>query len=96
MNCNCIEENQKAMVGLKVRQGEIIKSELNNQGIIFDNGKAIAVTSSDFDVKIAGKKKSIIKQLIHNFCPFCGKKIDKSGSEASSETLTPSKDAPQN
>lgn len=61
MNCDCLENIRKEMVGKLVG----VEIDLTLSGQTFTTGTHVKV--------IRGKKKRVGLHIFHNYCPWCGK-----------------------
>ncbi len=82
MNCDCIEKLQQGLMehlGITERDFQN-KVEIPLQIKIVGNAM-IGTTFTEAIVRIKGKKT--LKKVEHNFCPFCGKTVEKEVNNAS-------------
>jgi hypothetical protein len=77
--CNCIKDIEKKMIGREVGNGtkkkKVIKATFVSGGFIFGNKPAFQ-SSSIIECELEGQKKPYEQQMLHTFCPFCGKKYE--------------------
>ena len=60
-------------VGSGTKRRKVVKATLVSGGLIFGANPAFR-TSSIIECELDGQKKPFEQNIIHNYCPFCGKK----------------------
>lgn len=77
--CDCIEKlKHRILTEMKECDGRKIENvEFNNSiWTVLDNGRVIDLTYEEFEVSLEGLKRHKKLKIKHNFCPYCGEKID--------------------
>ena len=82
MNCNCIKEIETQAQERKYNGKVISKATVISQVLLFGKGKTDIVTNSEVELEFEGQKKKKVVSITHNFCPFCGVKINEDEAEA--------------
>lgn len=79
--CSCVENLEKRIVSEQPLKDKVItKARLKSQVLLFKSSQV--VTSSILELEVEGRKRPIDQNVIHSFCPFCGKPYNKDGKEA--------------
>lgn len=85
MNCNCISKVRKAFIGKEInhkgKTSIVTATEFLSAGFMFPNLEQ--VTNSEIRLHF-DNQKAVVKQVTHNYCPFCGTAIE---SQQSTEQL---------
>lgn len=75
--CNCIKDIEKKMVGREAGRSttkrKVVKASFVSGGLIFGSKPGFR-TSSIVECTLEGQKTPFEQNIIHSFCPFCGKK----------------------
>lgn len=75
--CKCIKELEKKMIGREAGSGttkrKVVKAEFVSGGLIFGSNPGFR-TSSIVECTLDGQKKPFEQNVLHTYCPFCGKK----------------------
>ncbi|MEP7317196.1 MAG: hypothetical protein ABI921_00590 [Panacibacter sp.] len=77
MNCKCITDIEKKLVGMDHKNRKILKAKFLSMGFLLTHNSMISVTSSEIELEVEGMKKKPIQNIFHSWCPFCGTKISK-------------------
>lgn len=83
MSCNCIEDLEQKILHKFNNDGQHkgkVKSARIHQALLFGK-QTIARTYCKVDLTIEGRKSKVQTDLIHSYCPFCGKKLEAIGTE---------------
>jgi hypothetical protein len=73
--CNCIKEIEDKMVGRDHKGKKIKEAQLISAAIMFGDFKTRTV--SEMELTLEGQKKIAKQNIIHSYCPFCGKEYPK-------------------
>jgi IS4 transposase len=82
MECKCVQEIEKQVVGTMYKERRISHGRFMDSNIVFTPGRLMAFTSSRIEVTLDGVKRNQVLSINHNFCPFCGTQISKPSREA--------------
>ena len=75
MKCTCTTDLEKRLTGTEAQNRKVLSAKFISIGLIFGNGSMNAITTSEMELQLEGRKKSYIQNILHNYCPFCGTKI---------------------
>jgi hypothetical protein len=77
MNCDCLTEIKAKLLEHVKRPGHFKKPvkrlELLGITMLLQDNKFITKTFSQVEVELEGQKKKETFQMVHSFCPYCGK-----------------------
>jgi hypothetical protein len=74
MKCNCIEELPKKYLEHEKVNNKYSKAELIDVVLSFDTGKFQTKSTIEATlIKSRGRKKIDKINIVHSYCPFCGK-----------------------
>lgn len=75
----CISNIQKMFLGQKDSKGRLVTEAILDTSMCFDREKNSIdiVTYSNIELTIEGQKKKIKQIVAHNYCPFCGMKMNR-------------------
>ncbi len=78
--CNCIKEIEEKTVGGKIGDSVVQEATLLQTGfaLMFSNGSyqpGPKKTHTECEMKVEGRRKCVIMNISHYYCPFCGVKI---------------------
>lgn len=74
--CKCIDNLLEQIATQKVYRdvGEIENVDFVDRALIFTDKDTEMKTISHLELSVVGKKKKVIKSVMHTYCPFCGGK----------------------
>ncbi|MDD4971999.1 MAG: hypothetical protein PHT07_21440 [Paludibacter sp.] len=75
MNCTCIDDINKEMIGQEIAHKIITKAQLLGVAFLFNNAGTTTYTEMEYEYEGCKRPKKI--NIMHTFCPFCGVKIEK-------------------
>lgn len=73
MNCECLENIKEHIRKNSTYSKPIESVEVVDIGFVFQSPGTGTRTLSHIEVALAGRKKKEVINMLHNFCPFCGK-----------------------
>lgn len=73
--CKCIEQLEKNLIGTEQKGGIVRKAELINAAFIGQDFEYRTISEVECEILIKDKPKKKIVNVIHSYCPFCGKKL---------------------
>lgn len=78
MICDCINTVENGIIEMYKKEGEILvkRAKFADINLCILPGKVKIIQFSRFELTISGHKKTKIVMMQHNYCPFCGKKIE--------------------
>jgi hypothetical protein len=76
MNCKCIENIEAQTLKMKYKNSTVERAQFISAALM--GSKLQMVTTSEIEVTLVGVKKKYNVPIAHSYCPFCGKKIEKS------------------
>jgi hypothetical protein len=75
-NCDCIKRIEDKVLNHVKEQGKQAESaSMQNLAFMFSSSET--KTHQEIEVTINGKKKKEKINIIHTYCPFCGKEYTK-------------------
>lgn len=80
MNCNCIT-NIEREVAEKLKKDQRFKKPIVRvrlRGVatqVTEEMDLRLVTVNELEIELEGQKKHVAMNMMHTYCPFCGKKI---------------------
>lgn len=74
--CKCIGEIEKKLIGTEQKGGIVKEATLISAGLIGPKFQYRTISEIECRVEIKETLKKKIVNMIHSFCPFCGKKYD--------------------
>ena len=77
MTCNCTTDITARLKGTEVQHRKVLAAKFLSLGLIFGENKIEAVTTSEIELRLEGRKRPYTQNILHNYCPFCGIKIQQ-------------------
>jgi NMD protein affecting ribosome stability and mRNA decay len=82
MNCNCIQEVENKALEIYKNKNRykkpVVSAEFADIALVFgkqNRTELITKTVSHIELTLEGQKKKERVNIIHTFCPMCGKRI---------------------
>lgn len=73
MQCDCNSAVPAKLVGMVVKGKKVLKATNLNAAFTFGDAGTGLRTTCTFELELEGAKKPVKQEVLHSFCPFCGK-----------------------
>ena len=74
--CKCISQIESKIVGTEQKGGVVKEASLISAGLIGPKFQYRTISEIECKVTIKGIIKKKMVNMIHTYCPFCGKKYE--------------------